>query len=224
MDQLETHLSHTFLRKTLGYLGIWLPFTLWLFNFFELQPSISHYYYTQANVLFTGTLCAFGLFLWSYRGYEPKPGEISDNILTNIAGILAIITAFVPTEFNGDLNDANAANAHNNSCINVVHLISAGGFFFLMGHMALFKFTKSYEEHSQNNKMGAQSLNRLKNKDRIYRFCGGAVWFVLGALLVLMIIRESKHEDFALSPYEVLIGETIALMAFGTAWLTKGKV
>ncbi len=82
-------------------MGILLPAGLLLANLlfadcYAVQDSISHYYYTTAGNLFTGTLCAVALFLISYRGY---PGD-KDNILTTLAGIFALGVAFFPTNNN----------------------------------------------------------------------------------------------------------------------------
>jgi len=57
-----------------------------------IQPSLSAYYYTGMKNVFVGTLCAIGVFLFSYRGYSKK-----DNIAANIAAFCAIGTALFPT-------------------------------------------------------------------------------------------------------------------------------
>jgi len=39
-----------------------------------IQDSISSYYYTDMRDVLVGSLCAIGVFLWSYRGYDdPDP-------------------------------------------------------------------------------------------------------------------------------------------------------
>jgi len=90
------------IRRAIGYLGISLPFLLVgfsLISFFQtkIQPSISHYYYTNLREIFTGTLCAVGLFLIRYKGHGNASIWKNDNLLTNIAGIMAIGVALVPT-------------------------------------------------------------------------------------------------------------------------------
>ena len=74
---LETYDIFTYrrIRRAIGYLGISLPILLVglsLISFFEtsVQYSISDYYYTNLREVFTGTLCAVGLFLICYKGME----------------------------------------------------------------------------------------------------------------------------------------------------------
>jgi len=61
------------IRRAIGYLGLSLPILLVALSFIpffktSLQPSISHYYFTNLREIFTGTLCAVGLFLICYKG------------------------------------------------------------------------------------------------------------------------------------------------------------
>lgn len=87
------------IRKAIGLLGVSLPIVLVLFSFIDffqsnLQSSISHYYYTNLREIFTGTLCAVGLFLIRYKGHENKSIFKNDSLLTNLAGIMAFGVAF----------------------------------------------------------------------------------------------------------------------------------
>ena len=93
------------LRRAIGYLGAGLPFVLVIlsqFSFFNtrVQLSISHYYYTNLREIFTGTLCAVGFFLIRYKGHGNASIWKNDNLLTNIAGFMAIGVALVPTSAN----------------------------------------------------------------------------------------------------------------------------
>lgn len=56
------------------------------------QTSISAYYYTSAHAVFIGTICAVGTLLIVYRGLKP-----TEDVLLNLAGVLAFVVAFVPT-------------------------------------------------------------------------------------------------------------------------------
>jgi hypothetical protein len=57
----------------------------------SLPGSMSGYYYTHMRDLFVGALCALGVFLVAYVGYD----EV-DRWITNIAGLCAIGVAFFP--------------------------------------------------------------------------------------------------------------------------------
>jgi hypothetical protein len=56
------------------------------------QGSISAYYFTAAHTVFVGSLCALGILLISYRGSKD-----SEDILLDLAGIMAFVVAMVPT-------------------------------------------------------------------------------------------------------------------------------
>jgi len=56
------------------------------------QTSISAYYFTSAHGVFIGAVCAIGTLLIVYKGSND-----TEDILLNLAGILAFVVAFVPT-------------------------------------------------------------------------------------------------------------------------------
>jgi hypothetical protein len=56
------------------------------------QTSISAYYFTSAHGPFIGAICAIGTLLIVYKGSRD-----TEDILLNLAGILAFVVAFVPT-------------------------------------------------------------------------------------------------------------------------------
>jgi len=199
------NIDYLALRKYLGCLGIALPIALIIGNGGKVEESISHYYYTGMSVIFTGVLIAFGLFLISYKGYPKKEGElVSDNAVTNCAGFLAIIVALIPTACSHC--DAGVPNGHNDTIRSMVHLVSAGLFIALMGYMSLIQFVKGEDQDVVS-----------KRRRRIYRTCGVIIWAVVAFLLLEYAF------GFQFTAYDTLIGEAIALLAFGTAWLTKSE-
>src|SRR5262249_55555658 len=56
------------------------------------QGSISAYYYTPAHAIFVGALVAIGVSLIAIKGSTDL-----EDVLLNVAGLLAPIVAFVPT-------------------------------------------------------------------------------------------------------------------------------
>jgi uncharacterized membrane protein len=56
------------------------------------QTSISAYYFTAVHAVFIGAICAIGTLLIVYKGLKP-----TEDILLNLAGVLAFVVAFVPT-------------------------------------------------------------------------------------------------------------------------------
>ena len=208
--------SYYRIRKIIGFLGIALPILIYAFHG-ELLSSISHYYYSRSAVFFIAILSAFGLLLISYKGYEKdKDTEIiSDNLITHIGGIAALLVVLLPTACFGS-NSAEITNmcqlqnyplfGHDNAIIRIIHLISAGTFLFIMGYMSIFRFTKG------------KLTDEKKTKNRIYRICGIVVWVSIGILGI-----ESIFQNFHFTVYDIFILEAVSVVAFGIAWLVKGE-
>ncbi len=210
---INTNLSYFRIRKIIGYLGALLPYMVagaareWL-------PSISDYYYSVSTLIFTGTLILTGIFLISYRGYQAKGEVITDNIITNIAGALLIIVAFVPTPYIGGCPDGSCSVMPFCHCDNgwgAVHFISASVFFLLMGYLSFFHFTRGSKE--------ALKDPDKKLRNRIYRICGIVIWSVLiiTAVVMLFIGKDKVFNNF------IYWMEAIMLLFFGISWWVKGK-
>ncbi|MFK7813007.1 MAG: hypothetical protein AB8B59_10965, partial [Maribacter sp.] len=170
-----------------------------------------------SSIIFIIILSTFGLFLLSYKGYkiDAETEKISDDLLTNIGGISALIVVFVPTyclESSSTLIDEICASGqypllgHVDALKNTIHLIFAGIFIFTMGWMSKYKFTRG--EQPANNK--------------IYKWCGNVVWAAIALLLVLVII-DFFNDDFQITPYDVFLLETLAIIPFGISWFIKGE-
>jgi len=203
------------LRRYLGILAITLPLILIAGNGWTVEPSISHYYYTNMTVVFTSVLFAFGLVLIAYKGYPKEDYEIiSDNIITNLAGILAIIVAVIPTC--GELGMEGVPNWHQSNLYDKIHLISAGLFICLMGLMAFHQFPKEIRriEKEGLDPLGNEA-NQIRRRIKIYKLCGVMVWL---AVAFLIFVRIFKIEFYSTDTFW---GETVALLFYGIAWLTK---
>jgi hypothetical protein len=100
-DDLSSHLH----RQLIGYLGMTLPFLLWVIAGWRpteglprwgLLTSVSAYYYTGSVAAFVGILVALAAFLVTYRGYKNEQNR-RDRIAAIIASVAAIGVAFFPT-------------------------------------------------------------------------------------------------------------------------------
>ena len=206
------------IRKLIGTLGLFLPIVLPL-TAWDFYASISHYYYsTLPSLIFIIILSAFGLFLLSYKGYKiDKATEtISDDFLTNIGGLAALIVVFIPTSCVGSTNSIIDAMCkacelplfgHNKDWANITHLVSAGVFILCMGWMSRYKFTRGSDDGNH----------------KLYKWCGNAVFISVALILVCIAIEHFITDEFLIHDYYVYIFETTAVIPFGISWLVKGK-
>jgi hypothetical protein len=196
------------LRRAVGIIGCSLPFLLiigrWTVRGFGFEPTISDYYYTNMGDVFVGCMCAIGLFLMSVRGFSP-----SDFIAGHLAFIFAIAVAFFPTTDKSKvLTEA--------KYISTIHITSATLLFTILAYLCLFQFTKKSSERAPTPEK--------KQRNRVYYVCGSLILF---SIAVIGIYNFAEHiEKRALFPqYKIgLIFESLAIEAFGFAWLTKGEL
>jgi hypothetical protein len=198
------------LRRTVGWLGISLPFALWwgglLLEACRLQPSISHYYYTNMREVFVGVMCAVSLFLFTYKGHTKL-----DSYLANAAGLFSLGVVVFPT----NIIDSNSCQERVPTVLdlpfhNTIHLTSAALFFSVLAFMSIYLFTKT---NKPINRMGRQK----KLRNTLYKLCG---WIMVLCLVLIGISKPVlKVSETSTLTFWM---ETVALVAFGFSWLTKG--
>jgi hypothetical protein len=201
------------IRKAIGYLGIGLPIVLVILSlipFFKtsVQSSISYYYYTNLREVFTGVLCAVGLFLIRYKGVDNPVIWKNDDKMTNIAGIMALGVALIPTNPNSCSEKIYTLLPVCIKFLGWLHYLFAGVFFLILAIMSLFIFTIGQKENKDIPKS-------ILNENNIYKICGIAII----AFSFMIPICDLLN----LFPKSTLIFEALALIAFGTSWLIKGR-
>ncbi|HYF68747.1 MAG TPA: hypothetical protein VD884_11455 [Ohtaekwangia sp.] len=224
--------SYLTMRKTIGWLGMLLPFLLLtgnlilnntgLFNsdwFVQLhdkyayenegsfKSSVSHYYYTTMGEIFTGTLLAVAIFMFCYTGHPKRPEDkgFSDNTMTNLAGIFALGVVAFPTTSEAVMKD-NLRSFISSDTVGWIHYGFAALFFIVLATMSMVNFRRAQDPE----------LFGKGDDDPFFFRCG----IVMLACLVLvpilsMVPKVNLYSTFAL--------EAIALIAFGSSWLKKGK-
>jgi hypothetical protein len=201
------------LRRAIGYLGISLPVLLVVFSFIpffktEVQTSISDYYYTNLRDIFTGTLAAVGLFMISYKGHWNKSLLKNDQLLTNIAGIMAVGVALIPVTPGVEVENILTLIPYDFPWLGGFHYAFAALLFGSFALLAINVFTIGQKE--------AEDIPvSTMNENHIYRFCGIAI--------IILVILVPVSEIWELFRYSTLILESLALFFFGTAWLIKGR-
>lgn len=202
------------IRKAIGILGIALPFVLITFSMIPLfptqvQPSISDYYYTNLRELFTGCLCAVGLFLIRYQGHRNPNFFKNDSKLTNIAGALAFGVALMPTSPPNCEAKIYSIIPYCDDRLGWLHYGFAAVFFLTIAIIAINVFTIGQIENSQLDKS-------ILNENNIYKTCG--------ALMLLFLILTPICAHYQCFTNSTLVFESLMLIAFGIAWLIKGRV
>lgn len=210
-------ISYRTLRRAVGWLGVLIPVILigggYLFgNCKIIQPSISHYYYTNVRDLFVGTLCGVSLFLFCYSGWSKM-----DSRCANLAGFLGLVVALFPTNIIGSSGkyyycQQKIVSFTDIPYHNIIHLTSAALFFLTLAFISIFLFTKS-------NRPPSKRTDEKKTRNRIFRICGAIMIGCILAIGIYFIAGKNEEENPT-----TLILESIALLAFGISWLTKGQV
>lgn len=199
--------SYLTLRKALGFLGIAFPFILSLgaVILFQtgFQNSLSDYYHTGMRDVYVATLCVFGFFLLSYKGYQRI-----DDIISNLGCVFAVGSALFPTTPPGGGASSGAA------LIGYAHVAFSGLFFLTLIYFSLFLFTKT-----DPNK---PPTKRKLQRNKVYKACGYTMLISIFLLALYYFIPGARASSLkALKPIYWL--EAITVLAFGFSWFTKGE-
>ncbi|SCG40675.1 hypothetical protein [Micromonospora coxensis] len=190
------------LRLGVGVVGIALPFVLTGGHALVvgrpiLLDSVSGAYHTAMRDVFVGSMCAIGVFLICYR-YRRL-----DDLLSSVAGALSIAVALLPTA-PGSPTDAQ-------TLVGRLHQVCAAALFLILAGFCLLLFTRT-------DPTGAPTPEKLI-RNRVYRVCG---WLIVAAIVVAVastFLPDAVRD--AVKP--VFWCETVAVLAFGAAWLVKGE-
>ncbi len=182
----------------IGLLGLLLPWVLLVGGFLApkrigWQSAISDYYHTHVGYLFVGIMLAMGAFLICYKG-----GDDSDeNRWTNFGGWMAILVAIFPTNEHGET-----------TLISTIHLLSAGLFLLSTSVMAWRHFPKERGPDGEPK----------QPETGIYKWSAGIILVCVVLLIAYLAVGKIWHHH-PIPEHTVWILETIAVSAFGVAWL-----
>ena len=190
------------LRCFIGALGMALPIIVVIMALaygYAFPDSISATYFIPTCITpFMIILGSAGILLVCYRGYD-----LIDNILNTAAGIFAWGVCLFPCAAQwGKIGTFQLP--HQTS--DIIHTISAIGFFIILAYNSLFQFTKGSDNPTSEK----------KKRNIIFRVCGigMAISFILLPLASFGIINI---------PHAIWIIEFIALQFFGISWITKAN-
>lgn len=231
--------SYLTLRRWIGILGIGLPWACWIANAIangldllnnprfailgpvssyesvgNLKSSISHFYYTVSAPLFIGILVTVAIFLFCYTGYQPKPTDkwrwITDKLVSTVAGISALGIVIFPTSSKEPIQD-NLFVFTTTELVGWIHYGSAALFLIMMATFCLVNFRR-------RNKEGDFGKG---DHDLLYRWCG---WIILGSIGIVFVYGFLLDDYLEINFPITFLFEAVALTAFGTAWLVKGRI
>ncbi len=203
--------SFLLLRVLVGALGFALPFALVLIDgvWFDGSPfprtSLSAYYYSGARELFVGAQAATGVFLIAY-----KVAEINlDNTLSLVAGVGVLAVALFPTNRpGGPVGLTPLQDRLGESLVAGIHYTAAATFITALGVISFF--------------FGLREGARPRSGNRSPAFWRGFHWTCAG-LIAAALLWSLVTEVADAGPAEsLLIGEAVAVWAFGVSWLWKG--
>lgn len=213
-------ISYKTLRTIVGVLGMFLAIILaiglWILAGNGFQSSVSHFYHTRMGDVFVGLLAAISMFLFVYKGPE-RP----DHWLGNLAGILGLIVAFVPTVYHGDFPPGDKimcdrAPFNDKEFTQYIHLGAAFIFLVVLSVFSLWLFPKTHPGQT------VQRGTRKWWRNVVYYVCGTIMIICLASLVIVFIINWNTIENIHGSTI-VFWFEAVALFFFGVSWLVKGE-
>lgn len=216
-EKLDLSLNYLLLRKLIGTVGILLPLGCFIWEGTQLD-SISHYYYSDATVLFTGTLIILGAFLVCNKGYQNTGEWISDWTVNIVAGLAIMAVAFIPTDYQSQLHQMPIFNKED-STGQMIHFSCAVLFFLLMGLTFIFKFTLT--RRGTDGKRIPPS-DRKKKEIFWYQLMGGLILGTLGIAGIIILLNEISVMDWMPDTFIFWV-EILLLIPFAIAWFIKGK-
>ncbi|MBB6481829.1 DUF998 domain-containing protein [Spirochaeta isovalerica] len=197
--------SYIIIRRSIGYLGVFLPVLLILGGLFlnegKVEFSLSAYYHNNLGDIFVMCLGASGILLVAYRGREPFI-----RILTSLGGVLALLVILFPTEVKG-VDGPYGILKLEPSLSGTIHLVCASLFFIVLGVISFWRFT----DHTSDAEEERRKL------DRWYKLLGLTSMLCAAVYLVLVLFFKGTLEW-----YPILVVETVGLEAMGFTWLIKG--
>ena len=208
-------LSHYAMRRLVGIIALFLPFMLVGGNILFalagpdhalphplLERSISDYRYTVMGDCYVGSLCAIAAFLMCARGYD-----LFDEIAGMLAGVFALGVAVCPSE-----DPRLAVHSLLQREANSIHTVFAALMYLVLTYFCLVRFRMTEPATGRTR--------RKRHRDAVYAICG----VTMLACDAVMVGANLKSMARVLEPLDpLLISESLALVAFGTAWLTKGR-
>jgi hypothetical protein len=212
------------------------------------HDSISHFYFSPVGGdILVGALSFIGLLLICLYSFDAAGGEGArrwtwlDILLIRLAGIAALVVAFVPASGNGcTRSGAEAARAFIDGSgapsfdfwavllarpgptgfpLDAVHYSAAGVMFLILAYVVLRVFTRV------NSEAALRAGNRKGLRNGCYRVLGRVILGVVAVLGIKMIAATAAPDLLGFWDRFNLtfVLEAVGLAAFGLSWMIKGR-
>ncbi len=241
------------MRKMVGILAFALPTLLLILSLnptIGIQTSISHFNFTNAREIFTGILAAVGLMMLCYKtqpDFYDYIGSLkykTEQRLAIAAGIFALGVALFPTNpigyYADNIDTQQKMNPHFEKDVDqftfnaslektigniypgytkvnaTIHTGSATILFSILAVFCLYIF------HTPKKvlKNLDEPIKKYLEKNNL-KYMVSSVLIISGILLAFLgnLLLDTNNNLY----YTTLIGEVIALYAFGYSWFVKGR-
>ena len=219
-----------------GLVAVLLPPLAVVFNGlrcgkFSPASSVSQNYFTGGHSIFVGCMCIVGVLLLAYQGWR-KSSNRFQGVLAKIAAAGAFGVGLIPTKLdNQNLRGFTVPECNSLAeSLNSIRLTNLPGTWepVLHGICAFILFAwLIYVVWTQFTEKSGDSVERCEPdrkefRNKIYRSC--VCFMVLGILIcfgneLASFFTKGKSDIWSI----LFVGETIALLAFGVAWLVKSR-
>jgi hypothetical protein len=191
------------LRRAVGIVAVGLPFMLaipWWLQRKSIENSISSYFYTDMRIVLIGSLCAIALFMLCSRSGDGKSNPTAIFLSCCILGV-----AFFPK--------APYANATlPQHLIELAHWSFAILLFSTLAYYCLVRF--------KTGATNSEVTEKERQSNGVYAVCG---YLILTCMVLAGLLKMNMVWRLIGGTRPAFYFESIALIAFGIAWLVKGE-
>ena len=208
--------SYLAMRAAIGALGILLPVVLLLGDRWILKGSasargsLSAYYHSGMRDYFVATLVVVGFLLILYKIFERS----QDNTLSTVAGVAAILVAFFPTELSGDGVLTPLQDRIGEETCEIIHYAAASVLFAVLARLS-WLFGEREGKRGERPKL-VRGPHPSATGRRVFHQASALI--VTVAVLFILLTRWVD----LFGDWDLLIGESVAIIAFGLSLAYKG--
>lgn len=213
--------SFLFLRLTIGFLGVTLPFTLVFFDWLAFsgdpvpRDSMSVYYYSGMREVFTVTLGTIAFFLFAYKITEKN----LDNTLSIVAGFFGMAIPLFPTGRPKDMNPLPGLTALQQligeDWARYIHYGASAIFIASLGGICILFGRREAKRPDHGNHLPPRFWQGW------HFVCAGAIG--AAGIWILATTTFGHYGPLYDGPYwSLFAGEGVAAVAFGASWFVKG--